>query len=315
MPRIRLTAALVAVLSFSACDNPMPTPPDRHAVSPTSPRLALDGAANPLAPLNAALAAGGEAVRVAVAEYYTDGSSGRLGQTIFANDRGNKQLPHHFVSGDPRRGGASGISYVVDAFDGGTAGGLTAAETTGAITAAMSTWDEQGCSEPALTSLGAAPIDLGFVQALLGFGGVFGWVADLTHAGWLPGAFFDVLAPNGSTFILGVTFTLVWVDGAGNPTDIDRDGRADVAFREIYYNDAFPWAVQGGHIDVETVALHEAGHGLSQGHFGRIFRTDANGAIHFAPRAVMNAAYSGVQHAPTGTDSGGHCSIWSSWPS
>jgi hypothetical protein len=128
----------------------------------------------------------------------------------------------------------------------------------------------------------------------------------VTHAGWLPGG---ILANN----VIGVTFTFVWTDGGGNPTDIDNDGRADVAFREILYNDAFTWQINGN-IDVETVALHESGHGLSQGHFGKAFATTANGKIHFSPRAVMNAAYSGIQRAIGATDNAGHCSIWGSWP-
>ena len=90
--------------------------------------------------------------------------------------------------------------------------------------------------------------------------------------------------------------------------------RFDVAFREIYYNDNFSWAANGtNHIDVETVALHEAGHGLSQGHFGSAFRS-ANGKLHFSPSAVMNAAYSGVQLDIGKTDNAGHCSNWGSWP-
>jgi hypothetical protein len=106
---------------------------------------------------------------------------------------------------------------------------------------------------------------------------------------------------------------LIFIDGAGAPTDIDNNGKLDVAFREILYNDAFTWNVNGN-IDIETVALHESGHGLSQGHFGKAFRTESNGKIHFAPLAVMNAAYSGVQQGLAGTDNGGHCSIWGSWP-
>jgi hypothetical protein len=62
------------------------------------------------------------------------------------------------------------------------------------------------------------------------------------------------------------------------------------------------------------VALHESGHGLSQGHFGKAFGTDANGKIHFSPLAVMNAAYSGVQQDLKGSDNAGHCSVWASWP-
>ena len=151
------------------------------------------------------------------------------------------------------------------------------------------------------------------MQAILGFGGIFAFFADITHGGFLAGPFFDALAPDGSGFILGVTFTFGFVDIAGNFTDIDNNGKLDTAFREIYYNDNFPWAINGN-FDVETVALHEAGHGLSQAHFGEAFRTVSNGKLHFDPRAVMNAAYSGVQQSLAGTDNGGHCSIWGSWP-
>jgi hypothetical protein len=86
-----------------------------------------------------------------------------------------------------------------------------------------------------------------------------------------------------------------------------------VAWREIYYNDAFLWR-DGATYDVETIALHEAGHGLSQAHFGKAFADAGKGKLHFAPRAVMNAAYSGVQTEIDGTDKGGHCSIWGNWP-
>ncbi len=108
-----------------------------------------------------------------------------------------------------------------------------------------------------------------------------------------------------------MTFTFVWVSG-GVPTDINNDGKTDTAFREILYNNAFTWRINNN-IDVETVAFHESGHALSQGHFGTAFTT-GNGKLHFAPLAVMNAAYSGVQQSPRGTDNGGHCSIWASWP-
>ena len=65
---------------------------------------------------------------------------------------------------------------------------------------------------------------------------------------------------------------------------------------------------------METVALHETGHGLSQGHFGKAFVTNSNGKLHFAPLAVMNAGYTGVQQSLAGTDNWGHCSMWGSWP-
>ena len=104
-------------------------------------------------------------------------------------------------------------------------------------------------------------------------------------------------------------------------TDIDNNGRADTAFREIYY-DPFVgffgpprvWADDGvSNIDVETVALHEIGHGLSQAHFGKVF-FDNKGNLKFAPKAVMNAVYVGPQRTLLGTDGGGHCANWANWP-
>jgi hypothetical protein len=40
-------------------------------------------------------------------------------------------------------------------------------------------------------------------------------------------------------FIIGITFSFVVFDNAGNPTDIDRNGKADLALAEIFYNDAY----------------------------------------------------------------------------
>ena len=66
-------------------------------------------------------------------------------------------------------------------------------------------------------------------------------------------------------------------------------------------------------IDVEAVALHEAGHGLSQGHFGNIFFMN-DGSVKASPQAVMNAFYFGPLRALLGTDEAGHCSDWAYWP-
>ena len=77
--------------------------------------------------------------------------------------------------------------------------------------------------------------------------------------------------PGGGDSILGATFTFIWIDTAtGEPTDIDGNGKATLLFREVYYNDDFTWNIDSSY-DVETIAFHEAGHGLSQAHFGDIF--------------------------------------------
>ena len=260
--------------------------------------------------LNDALAA--EGMMIGTIEWITSGKSDEMGRTLYFTDRGNKRLSQHFVPNDPRRGGFSDITYLVDRADGATSSGLSADDTQAAIDKAMSTWNGVKCSAIPVTNLGGIEMDVGFVEYVYGFGGYPAWLADLTHAGWLSAGFFDFLAPGGSDFILGVTFTIVWQE-SGYPTDIDNNDRDDVAFREINYNDKMSWAVDGSDFDVETIALHESGHGLSQAHFGAAFRTK-NGKLHFAPRAVMNATYSGVQQKIRKSDNGGHCSNWASWP-
>jgi len=181
-------------------------------------------------------------------------------------------------------------------------GGLTEPQTTSAIVRAMGTWDGQGCSEIPLTRNPTYGMDVG---VLAGSPYIF---ADVQHAGWG-----DIDFPGG---VLGATFTFMFVDGNGNPTDIDRDRKIDVAFREIYYDSSWSWAIGGGvnDVDVESVAVHEMGHGLSQAHFGKLFGTYANGRLHFAPMALMNAGYMGIQRDLLGTDIGGHCGLWASWP-
>jgi hypothetical protein len=284
------------------------------ALSIAVPAFAADATADfqtTLDSLNASLAAEGEGVRVLQIEWMTsdEGDGEEAGNTVFAFNVGNQQLGADYVPFDPRRSWniSDSISYLVDQSDGATNDGLTNAQTEAAIDRAMTTWDlATTCSAAPMVKAEDTGVDADLIDFLLGFGAPGGEVADLVHAGWVPAGIF----PNN---VIGVTFTLVWIDNAGNPTDINQDGKSDVAWREIFYNDRFVWAINGN-IDVETVALHEAGHGLSQGHFGQIFITDANGKLHHSPRAVMNAAYGGVNQNLTGTDLSGHCSIWGDWP-
>jgi hypothetical protein len=245
------------------------------------------------------------------AEYLASEESGQVGRTVYFNNVGNKQLEADFVPGNTLDG-TDNVSFYVDQTR--PSADLTVAQTTGAIVRAMQTWDGVQCSNLGMYQVPSdTSISTGFISALLGFGGSDEYVADVVHAGWLPAAFFDMLADEGSTYILGVTFTIIFTDDDGNPTDIDNNGKADVAWREIYYNDAFTWRI-GNHYDVETIALHESGHGLSQAHFGKAFADGGTGKLHFAPRAVMNAAYSGIQTTIGQSDNGGHCSNWASWP-
>jgi hypothetical protein len=297
--RLALMASLIAAFVLPSINSAESKQPAAQAQPASQQIMAL------MTQVNANLEANSADYRVEYAEYLTSGDSDEAGQTVIFSDRGNKQLDSHFVPGDPRRGGRTDITYLVDQTE-GAIDGLTVAQTTSAIDRAMATWDGVKCSTIPITKLPDIPgLDLGVIEFLNGLGGSPFFFADITHAGWLPGG---ILSNN----VIAVTFTFIFVSG-GTPTDIDNNNKSDVAFREILYNNFFTWNINGN-IDVETVALHESGHGLSQDHFGKAFITGSNGKLHFAPRAVMNAAYSGIQQDIKGTDNGGHCSIWAKWP-
>jgi hypothetical protein len=277
-----------------------------------------------LARMNLALANAGSNLRIDRAEISVTRGGVDTATTIIANDRSH-QVESLFVNRDPRRGGSPDLTYLVDQSDGNA---FAFANPTGNAVAilpnsvtepildrAMRRWEEEPrCPGPAAIKLPDLGADPDIVDALITgdfaqFGTPF---ADITHAGWLSPAFFDRLAPQGSQFILGVTFTLVFVDDEGNPTDIDNNGRSDTGIREIYYNLGFAWSEGPSRprgIDLDSVATHEAGHAFGLGHFGKVF-VDNKGNFKFAPRAVMNAVYLSPFASLVGTDNASFCSIW-----
>lgn len=261
----------------------------------------------------------GTTMRVAYVEYLTEAEP-EAANTVYARNVGNKQLTADWVPGDDNLGVNAPygtITYLVDTSKSsyltrtpaGTPTALPAVHVEAAIDRSMATWDyATNCSSLPIVKTADDGSDPTIVDGLNGFG-TFGTPrAHLTHGGFVaPGTF----APG----VLAVTFTLIWTDENGVPTDMDGNGKYDAALREIFYSGSYYWSAQPGYlgIDVETVSLHEAGHGLSQGHFGTIF-AGKNGKLHFAPLAVMNAAYSQIQHSLAPTDLAGHCSIWGGWP-
>lgn len=284
--------------------------------------------------INAALRAAGINAEIDYMEYITNADSNEQGQMVIFKDTGNKRLAFDFVPFDPRRTGLQEIQTIVDNVD--TLHANSGGEGEPPVTVALGSdiqafhdvgalWDGVQCSTIPINDLGNSGQDLGVVQNILGFGGNGAIVAaDVGHYGWLPPSFFNLLAPGGGGFILGVTFTFRFIDPMSPPpfasTDIDNNGVADAAFREIYYNTNFPWTNNpndmpgDGGIDIFSVALHEMGHGLSQAHFGSGKINTKTGKLTISPKAIMNAAHTFANREVSGTDLGGHCSNWASWP-
>lgn len=228
------------------------------------------------------------------------------------------QQEFRWVANDPRRlADGDSITYLFDQSDGATASGLTSKQTGDAIDSAIDTWRNERClGKVDLVMQTDSGTDPDIFDAFFGFGG-FGdpFLADIVNAGWLPRAFFEAVGgPGGGRGILAFSVTFIFVDDAGDPTDINGDNYLDTALNEVYYNDTFgdpgddragsPWGINVAlpRIDVETVALHENGHSLGLGHFGP------------PPEAVMNPVYAGIHTEPFSTDHAGMCTVWVSWP-
>ena len=257
-------------------------------------------------------------IRILKAEYVTASTANKVnakGNTLICNDR-DLRLASQFVPNDSRRNAdGRNITYLVDQSDATPNGGLSSAQTEAAIDRAMSTWNSQTCASIPIVKRADSGADPDLVDGLLGFGSVgTPYLADIVHAGWMPPAFFDLLFPGGGTSFLAVTFTFILIDPATD-SDINGDHQFDVGGREIYYNNYFTWGINANPpvADVESVALHEAGHGLSLGHFGMIF-LDQSGNLQFSPFAVMNAVMFGQNHVLQGTDNAGYCGEWANWP-
>lgn len=259
---------------------------------------------------NARLQAAGAGYAVEAIDFFTIGEarpSVRIHQQEF-----------RWVPFDERRvAQGAALTYLVDGSDGKTSSGVRASDTEAAIDAAMNTWAANGC-------LGNVPVykvadpgqDPDIFDSFFGFGREgYPFYADIVHAGWLPGDYFEAAGgPGGGRGILAFSVTFVFTDEAGNPTDINGDNFLDTALNEVYYNDAFggrgydregnSWAIGQDlpAIDVQTVSFHESGHSLGLGHFGP------------PPDAVMNPRYAGIRLTAYSSDESGMCANYQSWP-
>jgi hypothetical protein len=338
-----------AVIGLAACMGDQPTTP----TTVNGPELAAAKAATSdevvrvvpaLDRINARLSARGAKFRFATAEviYAAKAYEAQSATVIIANDRFH-QLASQWVEGDPRRDGRVGITYAVDPVLQTFLTGLnfpvpvietggnppfrlsSQAELDGYLEEGMQAWRDRKCSDAPIERVAVAPgTDPDFLDDLFLTGSApsanYVQPADLLQAGWQPAEFFEAITPGGSDAILGVTFTFIFTDAADNPTDIDGNGRGDVALKEIYYNPTFIWTnrgAPGGFIDFFSVIAHETGHGLGLAHFGKVFITKKDAAdglqiedVKYAPLALMNAVYVTGRGDIRGTDNGSFCQLW-----
>jgi hypothetical protein len=312
-----VTLALIVVGCQDTPTTPQKVVAPQFAVVQNSIEAALQ---ETMAEVNAALEAQGAEYRVAIADYQSADPS-FLGGTVVARYVGNKSMSSRFVPNDARRPLGSYYTHINWTLDWGELpSSMTWDEAQPPVAAAMNTWQAVPCVENLLYEWGVYQNDWGLIQWMVseGASGQNWWLFDYTHAGWLDDLFVDMVGPDHAA-VLGVTWTFIFLDG-GVPSDIDADGYWDTALRETYYNEHdFDWGINPTDpdiIDIESVVLHEAGHGLSQAHFGNIIVVETPSGVWLkrAPEAVMNPFYFGNQHDLFGTDVAGHCSIWEGWP-
>jgi len=283
-----LAIVLLGLAAFSCQD--IDSSLDSTSQEIVSEEIIFKGKEYPSFPLansnpNARLTDLGYDVKIYSAEYITAPESNQVGRTVIFSNTGSKVLAFDF-SPLAKLYDVSEISYYVDEYR--PASTVDVASSAAAIDRAAQTWDGVACSDLGMYKIGAEPIPLGYVASAFGFASLPALAADINHYGWMPAEFFDLVDVDGSQFILGVTFTLLWTNENGDYIDTNGDGKFDVAGREIYYNDNFYWGdndedvANGNAVDVESIALHEMGHGLSQAHFGKAF-VKKNGNLQFAP--------------------------------
>ena len=259
---LRLSAVLVLAGAAACGDVPVPTtslaPASDAAARATTSTTDENITYSPLlARIDASLAVTGAPYRVAAAELRIagDGWDGVTSTVLVANDR-QRSIGAEWVKGDPRRDGRVGVTYAFGSNtaiapttrdpDGSNVRLVSAADQAAHVDEAMGAWRALTCSAKPITKVGVpAGTDPDLVDELvLGQPPSQNYAppADIVQSGWQTAEWFRTLAGGtAGNSIIGVTIPFIFVDGAGLPTDIDRNGKADLAMVEIFYNDRFYW--------------------------------------------------------------------------
>ena len=342
------TAGLLVLVGIAACGETTTVTsirPPASASLAVAPDTGLDerSMVSPrMAEINKKLAAAKSKVRLAKAELLmNNGWNGVAATVIFADDR-VRGIGSEWVKGDPNRGGRIGLTYqiasdravmprIINA-DRATVRRATPTELENQLEEGMSAWRGQACSTAPITRVAIPantdPDQLDQFFAGKRFSRNYVQTADIVQSGWQSAEWFRAIGefyyddPSVGDNIIGVTFTFTWVDDNGQPTDVDRNGKRDIALAEIYYNDVFVWDNSGivdlRVVDFYSIITHETGHAVGLGHFGKVFITapDASDGslslseVKYAPYALMNAVYIAGRGSITGTDNSSFCSIW-----
>ena len=318
-----LVFMLAVVTAPLSAQQPSPTsaPEDEIANAPVHPGLAA---------INDYLLASGVAnAQVTSVALMVDRNYPANHPILYIADR-TLRLNRQFVANDPRRRSDVGLAWTFDTrrstprtLINGVPGILASADTVQQTRLGVERWVELPCYS---TEFGEVPYPMapGYenVELIddLYLGGEtqpFHPVAEITVGGFLPASFFRQISASGDN-ILGVTFAFIFVDPiTRQPTDIDHNGKLDAARTEIYFNDLHYWGDVTAPgidpnqvIDLQTVALHEAGHGFGLGHFGRMFEN--HGVFTVAGYNIMSQYYV-PNRSLFGTPTATFCGIYGSW--
>lgn len=321
-----------ALCLVSACADNIPVQPTTAALSAFSASVNLTADAesqvtveNPaIADIPAQLGLPeGEFIVVSAQLIYEHHAVSENSPTLILADNRTRLTVPQWVPNDPRRGGQRGLKWgylranvPTRVYDPSVPGSLrlaTSAELEAHIVEAMAAWDARPCSDAPLTRL---------------FPGQPG-VPDIIQVGWQPNSWFVQNFPPNGAAVIGVTLTSVFVNNLVDkiPTDIDGNGRPDIAMQQIVYNGGKIWSDNGplNTMDFFSIIAHETGHAFGLDHFGKVFVTkkdisfneqgqpviDVND-IKYAPKALMNAVYVMGRTDITGSDNGAFCQIWAS---